>query len=42
MDELLAALRSPKYKNTPETDGLNKELIKCSCQKLTDAFPRFE
>jgi hypothetical protein len=42
MEELLAALKSLKYKNTPETDGLNKELFKCAYQKLTDALPRSE
>jgi len=42
MDELLAALKSLKYRNTPETDGLNKGLLKCVSQKLTDAFPRSE
>jgi hypothetical protein len=42
MDELLAALKSLKNKNMPETDGPNKELPKCASQKLTDAFSRSE
>jgi hypothetical protein len=42
MDELLAALESRKNKNTPETDGLNKGLLKCAFQKFTDAFSRYE
>jgi hypothetical protein len=42
MDELLASLKSFKNKDTPETDGLNKELIKCASQQLTVAFPRSE
>jgi len=42
MDELLAAFKSLKNHYIPETDGLNKELIKCASQKLTDAFSRSE